>query len=205
MLDKKMIVTLTDSKGVTCSTRKSYVEVTKEENEYTMKVYLSCSDKTDYIMLHMGHDGTSFPSTSTARCTFVKNLDEAWAYGEWSSWGTDPIRESDTVQVEVSEKTVQTGSRTVTRDEYETKEANKISYSDGRVYYVCISRYDNAGVYDYPVTCQKKITIYSSEPIYNTVTYYRMRTKTLESGKTDTKEANCDDESLIKEGYKKLD
>lgn len=205
MLDKKMIVKLTDNKGVTCSTKKSYVEVKKEENEYTMKVNLSCSDKTDYIILHMGLDGTSFPSTSTARCTFVKNLDEAWTYGEWSSWGTDRIEESSTVQVEVSEKTVQTGNKTVTRDEYETKNSNKVSYSDGRVYYVCTSQYDNAGVYDSPVTCQKKMTIYSTEPVYKTVTYYRMRTKKLESGKTDTKEANCDDKTLINEGYKKLD
>ena len=91
MLDKKMIVKLTDNNGVACSTKKSYVLVTKTKDEYTMKVNLSCSSKTDYIILHMGLDGTQFPSTSTARCTFVKNLEEAWTYGKWSSWSTKKL------------------------------------------------------------------------------------------------------------------
>ena len=33
---------------------KSYVEVTKEENEYIMKIYLSCSNMEDYIIVHLG-------------------------------------------------------------------------------------------------------------------------------------------------------
>ncbi len=204
MLDQKMIVKLTDNNGISCSTKKSYVLVTKTENEYTMKVNLSCADKTDYIILHMGLDGTQFPSTSTARCTFIKNLDATWSYGNWSSWSTKKIEETGNTQVETSSKKVQSGTKTVTKDEVETKPAIRYIINDKNVYYVCGNKYDNAGTYSVPTTCSKTTTIYYEEPTYKTVTYYRFRTKTLQSGSTDTKQADCDDESLIKKGYTKV-
>ena len=204
MLKNKMIVKFTDKNGVACSAKKSYVEVTKEESEYTMKVNLSCEEKTDYIVLHMGLDGTQFPSTSTARCKFVKNLDESWSYGEWSSWSTTKIEEDGTNQVQTSTKTVQSGTRNETRNEVESAPATRYVFNGKNTYYVCAKKYDNAGTYNTPVTCTKNITVYTTVPNYVTVTYYRSRTKTLVEGSNDVKEANCDDESLINEGYTKV-
>lgn len=77
MYENKLLVEFSDKNNRVCDSKKSYIEVTKGKDEYTMKVNLSCSDKEDYIMLHMGLDGIQFPSTSTVRCEFVKNLDEA--------------------------------------------------------------------------------------------------------------------------------
>ena len=54
MYNLKLILPFTDSNGNQCDVNKSYVEVTKLENEYLMKVYLSCSDNEDYILVHMG-------------------------------------------------------------------------------------------------------------------------------------------------------
>lgn len=201
--DKKMMVRFTDSNGITCSTKKSYVEVTKEEEEYTMKVNLSCSDKTDYIMLHMGLDGTQFPSTSTARCTFVKNLDEAWVYGEWSSWSTKKIQENGTNQVQTSSKQVKIGEEVVEEEQIITNDATKFIYNGVQTYYVCGSNYDNKGVYNIPTTCIKKTITYNTKPVYATVTYYRSRSKKLSEKSQITKEANCDDD-LSNEGYIKL-
>ena len=205
MLKEKIIVNFTDKNGIACSKKKSYVEVTKEETEYTMKVNLSCTDKTDYIMLHMPLDGKQFPSTSTARCKFVKNLDEAWTYGEWSSWSTRKVVEDGTNQVETFTKRVESGTRNEVRTEEETAEPNKIIFNGKSIYYVCGKQYDNAGSYNYPVKCKKTMYIYTTVPTYANVTYYRWRTKTLSEKKEDIKESSCDDESLINEGYKKLD
>lgn len=205
MYKEKMIVKFTDKNGIACSKKKSYVEVTKEENEYTMKVNLSCTGKTDYIMLHMPLDGKQFPSTSTARCKFVKNLDEAWTYGNWSSWSTEKVVEDGTNQVETYTKKVQSGTRNEIRVQEETAQASKYIFSNNNVYYVCAKKYDNAGTYKTPVTCKRTIQIHTTVPNYVNVTYYRWRTKTLNETKEDIKEANCDDESLINEGYKKLD
>ena len=201
MYDNKLLVKFSDSNNRVCDNKKSYIEVTKKEDEYTMKVNLSCTDKEDYIMLHMGLDGTAFPSTSTARCEFVKNLDETWAYGQWSSWGTKKIKETSTNQVQTKVSKVQTGTRKVAHNSTLKKSAVKVIYN-GLTKYVCASSYDNAGTYDNMVTCTKTVTTYTNEPVYKNVTYYRSRSKTLSSG-VDTKWSSCDDTSLIKEGYVK--
>lgn len=201
MYDNRLLVKFSDSNNRTCNNNKSYVEVTKEEEEYTMKVNLSCSDKEDYIMLHMGLDGTSFPSTSTARCEFVKNLDDTWAYGKWSSWGTKKISKTSTNQVQTKVSKVQNGTRRVSHSNVITNNAVKINYN-GEPKYVCASSYDNAGTYNDMVTCKKTVVTYTDEPVYRNVTYYRSRSKTLNK-QVDTKWASCDDTSLIEQGYVK--
>ena len=54
MLDLKLLLPFTDKNGDTCDTKNSYVTVTKEENEYILKVYLKCNDDEDYILVHIG-------------------------------------------------------------------------------------------------------------------------------------------------------
>lgn len=54
MIDNHLILPLTDSKGKTCNTTDSYVEITKMENEYVIRVNLSCSDNKDYVIEHFG-------------------------------------------------------------------------------------------------------------------------------------------------------
>ena len=54
MLKQKLILPLMDSNGNYCSEDKSYVQITKLENEYIIKVYLSCTDTQDYIIEHFG-------------------------------------------------------------------------------------------------------------------------------------------------------
>ncbi len=54
MIDNHLITELVDSNNKICNLKKSYVEITKEETEYLMKINLSCDDKTDYINTHMG-------------------------------------------------------------------------------------------------------------------------------------------------------
>ena len=201
MYDNKLLVEFSDSNNRVCDNNKSYIEVTKDEDEYTMKVNLSCTDKEDYIMLHMGLDGTQFPSTSTARCEFVKNLDETWAYGKWSSWSTKKITETSTNQVQTKVSKVQTGTQRVAHNSVTKNSAVKVIYN-GLTKYVCAASYDNAGTYDNMVTCTKAVTTYTDEPVYKNVTYYRSRSKTLSSG-VDTKWSSCDDTSLIEQGYVK--
>lgn len=204
MINQKMITKFTDKKGIACSSKKSYVEVTREESEYTMKVNLSCAEKTDYMLLHMDLESSQFPSTSTARCQFVKNLDEAWTYGEWSSWGTERIEEDSTKQVESYTKQVQTGTKSATRTETQNAPASRYVFNGKNVYYVCGNEYDNHGTYTEQVTCVRTITIYTEVPTYANVTYYRWRSKILNEAKTETKEADCDNQTLINEGYKKI-
>lgn len=54
MLDKKMVLPFKDSNNKSCDTEKSYVQLTKMDEEYQMKVQLSCTDYSDYIIVYMG-------------------------------------------------------------------------------------------------------------------------------------------------------
>lgn len=55
MLNKKMVAPFVDANGKSCNASSSYVEVTRiSATEYTMKVNLECSDKTDYIIETIG-------------------------------------------------------------------------------------------------------------------------------------------------------
>ena len=54
MQNKKLVLPFTDSEGKLCDSRASYVEVTKTEREYLIKINLSCSTKADYIIEHFG-------------------------------------------------------------------------------------------------------------------------------------------------------
>ena len=54
MLDKKLVLPFAGNGSDTCDTSKSYVEVTKLDEEYAMKVYLDCGNTADYIIIHLG-------------------------------------------------------------------------------------------------------------------------------------------------------
>ena len=54
MLEKKLVLSFRDSNNKTCDVNSSYVQVTKMNDEYQMKVQLSCSDYEDYIIVYMG-------------------------------------------------------------------------------------------------------------------------------------------------------
>lgn len=54
MLDKKIILPFTDSKGRACDNVGSYVEITKMDEEYIMKVNLKCTEQENYLLVYMG-------------------------------------------------------------------------------------------------------------------------------------------------------
>lgn len=54
MLDKKIILPFTDKNGDACSLTDSYVEVTKYDTEYLMKVNLKCGEEENYLLVYMG-------------------------------------------------------------------------------------------------------------------------------------------------------
>lgn len=201
MLDKKMLVNFTDENNKVCNNKKSYVEITKNQEDYTMKVNLSCKSKEDYILLHMGLNDTSFPSTSTERCEFVKKLDEI-TYNNWSRWSTKKVNNTNTLQVQTKVNKVKTGTKQVSKQIINKQEPNKYIINGNKTIYICSSNYDNAGRYNTYTPCIKKTVTYVNEPVYSNVTYYRYRTKSSSSNQTDTKWANCNDESLLDQGYK---
>ena len=54
MIDKKLIVPLIDKNNKEVDRTESYVRITKENDEYILKVNLKDSEKEDYILVHLG-------------------------------------------------------------------------------------------------------------------------------------------------------
>jgi hypothetical protein len=54
MIDKKIILPFKDKDGKQCDLNSSYVQITKNENEYVMKVNLKCGDEENYLLTYMG-------------------------------------------------------------------------------------------------------------------------------------------------------
>ena len=54
MIGKKLIVALIDKNNKACDVEKSYVKITKADDEYILKVNLKDSEKEDYILVHLG-------------------------------------------------------------------------------------------------------------------------------------------------------
>lgn len=54
MIGQKLIVALIDKNNKACDVEKSYVKITKLDEEYLLKVNLKDSEKEDYILVHLG-------------------------------------------------------------------------------------------------------------------------------------------------------
>jgi len=115
MQQKKLVLDILDSTGKKCSTTNSYVEVTKEENEYVMKLHLSCDDMEDYIVIHLGcYDyckGTVCekevePDVTEFEYEYKKEVNCKMSdWSDWSEWSTKKQTPSDKKKVETKTET----------------------------------------------------------------------------------------------------
>ena len=149
MIDKKLVLSFKDSNNQTCDINKSYVKVTKMNDEYQMKVQLSCSDYEDYIIVYMGcydycdsdlcikDETPTTPSTPdkptnpdpkpetpvvNKKYEYEYRLDVQNTYsnwGPWSSWSKNVVTPNNLRQVEIKTVEETTGYRTETYIDYE--------------------------------------------------------------------------------------
>ena len=67
MIARNLIVEFLDEEGNTCNVQNSYIEATKTlDNEYEMSIYLSCNNKSDYIITSINNEVVCTDCTSTA-------------------------------------------------------------------------------------------------------------------------------------------
>ena len=126
MIDKKLVRTVYDASANACSFDKSYVEVTKENDEYVMKIFLSCSDIEDYVIVHLGcydycdKDVCEKKEEKTYEYEYKKIT--SCTMSPWSDWGnwkltrekTSNLKKEDTKTETSSKETTSTIDATVT-------------------------------------------------------------------------------------------
>ncbi|MBE6149819.1 MAG: hypothetical protein E7170_03760 [Firmicutes bacterium] len=123
MLEKKLVLQFIDSNGQKCDSTKSYVKLTKMENEYQLKVQLTCTDYSDYIIDYIGcYDycnecGDKTPTTtptkkptptpSSKEYLYQYRLTTQNVYSNWSAWSvwtTAKVTADELKQVEKEDR-----------------------------------------------------------------------------------------------------
>lgn len=119
MFDLKLIVPFVDKDGKSCDTTNSYVQVTKDGDEYVMKVTLVCGKQNDYIVEYIGcHDvcpnnecDTKEDKTQTTTTTTTTNNNNNSNNNSGSTSTTTVTKY--TIKVKATNGTVSSSSLTV--------------------------------------------------------------------------------------------
>lgn len=140
MIDKNLLMNFTDSNGKKCNTEDSYVKVTKNEDDYSLKVNLVCKDKKGYINSYINgksctnevcskkkldekssetenketeksnQEETKNETASSQQCQYVKKTNGYYKYGAWTNWSLEPIQNTNTREVQTKQEKIQTGT-----------------------------------------------------------------------------------------------
>lgn len=157
MLDENLLLPFTDKDGNACDTKKSYVQVTKGDTEYELKVSLTCDGETKYVIEKIGcydfcpkgncsvaENKKSETKTKTddngnitvsnpngtyiTEYEYIKNLsDESWKTGDWT---VTKLEETDDIKL-VDTKTEYTGQKKVDQN---TTLYEEVSYGTNSYY-----------------------------------------------------------------------
>lgn len=150
LYNEKLINTLKDKKGKLCDDNKSYIILTKYNDNYNMKIYLKCSkeektttitmkkysyceyticekdsNKKDEIISKPSSSSSSSSKPSSATNIEYKYIKPGY-YTEWSNfsaWTTNKVEASNTVKVETK---VQTTTKEIPTTIKEMQKANLI-------------------------------------------------------------------------------
>ena len=127
MKDKKLVLNVRDASAKMCDENNSYVEVTKEKDEYVMKVFLSCSDMEDYIIVHLGCYDYCDANVCEKKDEPVKEYEYEYkkitscTMSPWSDWGNWKTTREKTSNLKKEDIKTETATKTFT----ETKDAIK--------------------------------------------------------------------------------
>lgn len=121
MLEMKLILPVYDSNNKLCNTSKSYIKVTKLDDEYEMKIKLDCDDYSDYVIVLMGcYDFCSTtlcespkpvtPTKTSYLYEYKKTTGGTAVWSAWSAWSKTAISKTSTreVQTEVRKENTST-------------------------------------------------------------------------------------------------
>lgn len=126
MLNEHLLVAPLDEQGKVCDTEKSYVEITKLNDEYTLKVNLKCGSEEEYIIVHLGCYDYCQGTVCESKTTPVQSSSNSLAYqyqyklngkwtnwSSWSKWQLNKVTSSSTTDVEYKDVTTDDKTETI--------------------------------------------------------------------------------------------
>ena len=224
MVNSNLLEAFTDANGKSCDVNKSYIRLTKNENDYTLRVNLVCDEKEDYTLTKVGeydyceHDicerdsskenttkeeETTEPTKEVDITEPTNNSTTSNSAGNNNSYAYVPSRGDNTNN--------NTESKT-TMYEYKKVTSPVLSgWSSWSDWQYNNDRYSAIKCETTDTSCLREVQLYSrrekigtkdGKPVYATVNYYSYRTRTLISnGTSDIKWSTYNDTNLLNQGY----
>ena len=150
MIEEKLLLEFKDANNKSCDLDDSYVEITKLEDEYLLKVNLSCTDNDAYILVHLGcynycstdvcENKNAEPSkpientkptptpvpTPQPTCTYkYQKVVANSIWSNWSEWSIKEETETNTKKVETKEESKTETKEVITEIEKTYKDMDK--------------------------------------------------------------------------------
>ena len=136
LYSEKLLDTIKDKKGKACDSNKSYILLTKYNENYNMKIYLKCSkteEKATIVMKQYSYckyticekDNNKKDEVIISKPNNYKYIKPGYftEWGNFTSWTTDKVESSDTVKVETK---IQTTTKEVPGTIKEMEKTNTI-------------------------------------------------------------------------------
>lgn len=222
MVNSNLIEAFTDSNGKSCDVDNSYIRLTKNIDDYTLRVSLKCQDKEDYSLKKVGQ----YSYCENTLCVKDSSKEES----------EEEKQDEEQKEVNITEPVVEsnnnTSNNTESNNNYSNSNSNSqnsapakiVMYEYKKVVSPVLSnwsswsdwklngqRYNAIKCDTNDTSCLKEIQLYSRKEYFVTkdgklaeamVHYYSVRTRNLISdGYTDVKWSTYNDTSLLNNGY----
>ena len=225
MVNSNLLDAFTDADGKSCDVNESYIRLTKNEKDYTLKVNLKCNSKEDYSLMKVGeydyceHDickkDTTKENEKESEPTKEVEITEPTNNTTNNINNNNNLSNSNTSSNITNNNNNQSNSNTPTYiSMYEYKKVTNpvfSGWSSWSKWFYNNNRYSAIKCNNNDTNCLTEIQLYSRREnigtkdgklVYATVHYYSYRTRTLiSSGSTDTKWSTYNDTNLLNQGY----
>ena len=229
MINSNLLNAFTDADGNACDVNNSFIRLTKNDNDYTLRVNLECDKKEDYTLTKVGeydyceHDickrdsskekkETTKESEETKEVEITEDKKNTTPSQNSSSNTSTGSNGSTSNSPTTNTPSTNTTPQVTTMYEYRKVTAPVLSnWSSWSSWQYNTNRISAIKCSDTDANCLKEVLLYSrreqvgtkdGKPVYGTVNYYSTRTRTLiSSGSTGTKWSTYNDINLLNQGY----
>lgn len=230
MINSNLLNAFTDADGNACDVNNSFIRLTKNDNDYTLRVNLECDKKEDYTLTKVGeydyceHDICKRDSSKDKKETTKESEETKEVEITEDKKNTTPSQNSSSNTSTGSNGSTSTNSPTTNTPSTNTTPQVTTMYEYRKVTAPVLSNWSSWSSWQYntnrisaikcsdtDANCLKEVLLYSrreqvgtkdGKPVYGTVNYYSTRTRTLiSSGSTDTKWSTYNDKNLLNQGY----
>ena len=228
MINSNLLNAFTDAGGKACNVNNSFIRLTKNDDDYTLRVNLECDKKEDYTLTKVGEydyceddickrDSSKEEKETTKESEETKEVEiteDNNTNANNTSQSTNTRNNTSTSSNNTANNSSNTNNTPQVTTMYEyRKVTNPVlsNWSSWSSWKYNANRISAVKCSDNDANCLKEVLLYSrreqvsikdGKPIYATVHYYSTRTRRLiSSGSTDTKWSTYNDTNLLNQGY----